>query len=64
MLFCFIKLFFSLPVLAISCDEEKKKVVIIAHVPSSLVEKGLIASEWANTTALVVGGKGGGKVVF
>ena len=49
-------------VLALSSDEEKKKVTVIAHVPSSLVAKGLKANEWASKTAGVVGGKGGGKV--
>eukprot|EP00026_Physarum_polycephalum_P001938 Phypoly_transcript_01941.p1 GENE.Phypoly_transcript_01941~~Phypoly_transcript_01941.p1 ORF type:complete len:985 (+),score=238.71 Phypoly_transcript_01941:3-2957(+) len=48
-------------VLAISSDEEKKKVTVIAHVPASLVAKGLKANEWASKTAAVVGGKGGGK---
>jgi hypothetical protein len=51
-------------VLAISCNEEKKKVTVVAQVPSTLVEKGLKASEWAGEVVAVVGGKGGGKVLF
>jgi len=48
-------------VLAASADEEKKKVTVIAHVPSSFVQKGFKANDWASKTAAVVGGKGGGK---
>lgn len=48
-------------VLAVSPDEEKKKVTVIAHVPAALVAKGLKANEWASKTAGAVGGKGGGK---
>jgi len=48
-------------VLGITSDEEKKKVSVIAHVPSSLVAKGLKANEWASKTVAIVGGKGGGK---
>lgn len=48
-------------VLGITSDEEKKKVSVIAHVPASLVAKGLKANDWASKTAQVVGGKGGGK---
>jgi len=48
-------------VLGVTADEEKKKVTVIAHVPASLVAKGLKANEWAGKTAQVVGGKGGGK---
>jgi len=48
-------------VLGLSSDEEKKKVTVIAHVPASLVAKGLKANDWASKVAAVVGGKGGGK---
>jgi len=48
-------------VLGVTSDEEKKKVTVTAHVPASLVAKGLKANEWASKTAAVVGGKGGGK---
>lgn len=48
-------------VLALSADEEKKKVTVIAHVPASLNAKGLKANEWASAVAGIVGGKGGGK---
>jgi hypothetical protein len=37
---------------------------VIAHVPASLIAKGLKANEWASKTASVVGGKGGGKVLY
>lgn len=36
-------------------------MTVIAHVPASLVAKGLKANEWASKAAAVVGGKGGGK---
>lgn len=39
----------------------KGKVTVVAHVPDSLVQKGLLASEWASTVATFLGGKGGGK---
>lgn len=49
-------------VLGISSDDDKKKVIVIAHVPASLIAKGLKANEWANKVSTVVGGRGGGKV--
>lgn len=51
----------NVPVLLISPDPAKKKLLVIAVVPKSIVEKGLKANEWATEAAKAAGGKGGGK---
>lgn len=48
-------------VLGVSAHEPKKKVTVNTLVPASLIARGLKANEWASATAVIVGGKGGGK---
>lgn len=55
------KKFPEVAVLGVSSYEPKKKVTVNALVPASLIAKGLKANEWASATAVIVGGKGGGK---
>lgn len=51
-------------VLLLSSDTsnpKKPRVIVVSNVPKESVEKGLKANEWAKETALVFGGKAGGK---
>jgi alanyl-tRNA synthetase len=48
----------------LSVDDAKKgkeRVICVAQVHATLVEKGLKANEWASAIAAVLGGKGGGR---
>ncbi|CAH0603202.1 unnamed protein product [Chrysodeixis includens] len=44
-----------------SVDDETKKIFCLAAVPKNAIEKGLLASEWIQSVATVMNGKGGGK---
>ncbi|XP_075992201.1 alanine--tRNA ligase, cytoplasmic [Anticarsia gemmatalis] len=44
-----------------SVDDETNKIFCLAAVPKNAIEKGLLASEWIQSVAPVMGGKGGGK---
>ncbi len=45
----------------LACQSGEDKVLIVAGVSKSLVEKGVSAGEWISLVAPVVGGGGGGK---
>lgn len=47
--------------LFVSADPDSKKIVTLAYVPKSAVEKGLKANEWVQHISAEMGGKGGGK---
>lgn len=38
-------------VMLISSDQPKKKICLVAHVPQSLIDKGLKANEWVQKVA-------------
>ena len=48
-------------VLLVSADEEAGKVMIVARVPESLIERGLKAGDWVRQAAEACGGRGGGR---
>ena len=48
-------------VLLASADHQECKVAIIAHVPESIIKRGLKAGDWVRHAAQACGGKGGGR---
>ena len=48
-------------VLLVSADEEAGKVMIVARVPESLIDRGLKAGDWVRAAAEACGGRGGGR---
>lgn len=48
-------------VMLLSVDDKKGVVVIVGNVPAPLIAKGLKAPAWVNESAVVLGGKGGGR---
>lgn len=44
-----------------SVDDDNNKIFCLAAVPKNAVERGLLASEWVQSIATLIKGKGGGK---
>lgn len=45
----------------LSVDEDSNKIFCLAAVPKTLIDRGLLASEWIQAIVPIIGGKGGGK---
>ncbi|CAH0726665.1 unnamed protein product, partial [Brenthis ino] len=45
----------------LSVDEDSNKIFCLAAVPKTLIDRGLLASEWVQAIVPIIGGKGGGK---
>ena len=48
-------------VMLLGADEVEARVVIVARVPQTLIDKGLKAGDWVRRAAEVCGGRGGGR---
>lgn len=44
-----------------SVDDDTNKIFCLAAVPKNAIERGLLASEWVQSIATLINGKGGGK---